>query len=177
MTDRFTQNDALLSAARLVAGAVMALLAIVAVGMVVGTVFALTIARDDFIGNLASDGFGPLAYPLMITAFAILSVLAALGFLFMRALLRILRSVEQGDPFQPVNADRLRQMAWLALGGLALGLVLTGIGIWFDGKESALAGDVPGTVITGLTLTLTLFALARVFRLGTAMREELEGTI
>jgi len=159
MTDRFTQNDALLSAARLVAGAVMALLAIVAVGMVVGTVFALTIARDDFIGNLASDGFGPLAYPLMITAFG------------------ILRSVEQGDPFQPVNADRLRQMAWLALGGLALGLVLTGIGIWFDGKESALAGDVPGTVITGLTLTLTLFALARVFRLGTAMREELEGTI
>lgn len=101
-----------------------------------------------------------------------------LGWRFFRAMQAILRSVGEGDPFIPVNADRLTLMAWimLAINVVSIPLAVLGANI------AELAGDDVGNVRAGfdaggVVLVLTLFILARVFRKGTEMREELEGTV
>ncbi|WP_370178175.1 DUF2975 domain-containing protein, partial [Alteriqipengyuania sp.] len=93
-------------------------------------------------------------------------------------LLRLVNSVHEGDPFAPENGDRLSMMAWLMLAINILALPVAGLGAYI----AKTAGEEPGTVdasfdFGGLVLILTLFILARVFRHGSAMREELEGTV
>ena len=101
-----------------------------------------------------------------------------LCFLFMRELMRMIGSVEQGDPFQPFNADRLRRMGWLTVGSQVALVALAAIGMAFDGIRPALmAEDALNAAVGGLLLALVLFILARVFRIGAGMREELEGTV
>ncbi|MCB2079608.1 MAG: DUF2975 domain-containing protein [Novosphingobium sp.] len=101
-----------------------------------------------------------------------------LAWRFFLHLLRIVRSVGEGDPFVPANADRLTAMAWLMLAINVIGLPLAALGAWI----AATVGEEPGTAdvgvdFGGLLLILTLFILARVFRHGTQLREDLEGTV
>lgn len=116
---------------------------------------------------------------LLLAAFllAVAGVLF-LGFRFFLHLLRIVQSVGEGDPFVPANADRLTAMAWLMLAINVISVPLAGFGVYI----ASMAGENPGNVdagvdFGGLLLILTLFILARVFRKGTEMREDLEGTV
>jgi hypothetical protein len=91
----------------------------------------------------------------------------------------IVRSVEHGDPFEPANADRLSRMGWLTVAAFALGIVIGSIVAWIKSVAEG-AGDIDvdfGLGGGGIMLILVLFILARVFRQGAAMREELEGTV
>lgn len=101
-----------------------------------------------------------------------------LGIRFFLHMLRIVKSVGEGDPFVPVNADRLTAMAWITLALNVLAIPVVTLGLYV----AKLAGEEPGTVdasldVGGITLILTLFILARVFRHGAAMRDDLEGTV
>ena len=95
---------------------------------------------------------------------------------FLRLLHRIVMSVTDGDPFAPVNADRLRHMAWTALaiqaGSLVMLFVVTQVDSLTDriGIHSEVSFD-------GLLIALLLFVLARIFAHGAAMRDDLEGTV
>lgn len=106
---------------------------------------------------------------------AMLVVILALGIAFIRALIRIIGSVGDGDPFRPDNADRLSQMGWIALALQLCNLILAPI--------SAVVADRIGeangidAAFDTLILALVLFILARVFRQGTQMRDDLEGTV
>ncbi|VWX53404.1 DUF2975 domain-containing protein [Novosphingobium sp. 9U] len=110
-------------------------------------------------------------------------VLLLLVFRIFQLLKRIVDTVALGDPFVPINADRLTQMAWLSLGVQIASFVIGSIAQWLD----HVAGDAPhirgeiqvdgGLSGNGLLLMLILFILARVFRQGAAMRAELEGTV
>ena len=61
---------------------------------------------------------------------------------------------------------------------ICLLLAIIGIALWFGGhREQLIAEDAANMLVSGLVLTLVLFILARVFRLGTAMRDDLEGTV
>jgi hypothetical protein len=114
------------------------------------------------------------------TALILFLSLVALGQIYglVARLNQIMGTVENGDPFIPANADRLRRMAWQALAAQLLATVLM---VWDQSTGQnvtppiihALFGDLFG----GMFLALTLFVLARVFRKGTDMREELEGTV
>ena len=91
---------------------------------------------------------------------------------FISMLRRIVATVAEGDPFVVENAQRLTRMGWLAV---AIGVLATGIGIaatLIDGSPEAF--DIDGG---SLILALSLFILARVFRHGAALREDLEGTV
>ena len=103
----------------------------------------------------------------------------ALTFFFLRDLRRIIDSVAQGRPFDPVNADRLRRMAWLSIGIQIVLVPLTKLVIWFDALpyKPNVHHDSDGISIGGIVLTLVLFVLARVFRTGADMQEDLEGTV
>ena len=102
--------------------------------------------------------------------------------LFVRQLRTIVGTVDEGDPFQPDNAARLARMAWYALGTQLCEFVGQPLVATY-GKYTG--GATHGLGISGgehvslapLGLAITLFILARVFRQGAAMREDLEGTV
>lgn len=102
-----------------------------------------------------------------IQIFLVVPLLAIVGW-FLRTLWQIVGSVATGSPFDGASADRLTRMGWLAL-------LLTGTSLVqkmaLDTSETLF--DPPGSLL----LALTLFILARVFRQGAAMREDLEGTV
>jgi hypothetical protein len=111
----------------------------------------------------------------------LLLVLAA-PFMFFGKLRAIINTVGKGDPFAPTNAERLSRMAWLMLAGEVLlwpAAFLAGeIAEWaskYDDFDLNVGGD--GFSLTGILMALLLFILARVFRHGAAMREDLEGTV
>jgi HAMP domain-containing protein len=173
-------RDPLLAAAQLVL-AIFAGLIMFAITMVVlGAGAVATIQRAEVAAKIAEAGVADA-----IGVWSIFAGLLALGGLLFMALRftvelgEIVKSVDQGDPFTPVNAQRLTRMGWLALAVYLGGLALAS----GQARLERLAGSthpassLTGVVVGGMMLVLTLFILARVFRKGTEMREELEGTV
>ena len=91
---------------------------------------------------------------------------------------QVIDTVGKGDPFTLENASRLRRMAWLAIAIQLVGIPATLLSSWLTTqiKDDALqfSADIS---LTGFALAIVLFILARVFRKGAEMREELEGTV
>ena len=118
-------------------------------------------------------------YPSIAALLALAAVATVIGFFFIRHLRRIVDSVAQGDPFAPINAERLSRMAWLTLAYQAVQIPMAGLLYWWDAapmKANVHHGD-DGISLATIVLALILFILARVFRQGAAMREDLEGTV
>jgi uncharacterized membrane protein len=99
-----------------------------------------------------------------------------LGFYFMRHLYRLIGTVGQGDPFVPDNALRLQSMGWISVAVHVVAIPLSALAKWTQAvtHDMHFQVDLP---LAGLFLALILFVLARVFREGTRMREDLEGTV
>jgi len=164
-------KDPLLMAAKAVLGAAIGLLLFVGVMLVIGLGAAITVSRADIVDKLAAAGISAPGYPLVLLAITLLLAMITLSFLFLRELLRIVRSVEDGDPFTPDNAGRLTRMGWLNLAVQLILFALAAIGIWFDDWRSALlAEDAINLGVGAIVLTLFLFILARFLRLGAPMR-------
>jgi len=169
-------SDPLLASARLIVAGMMGLFAFVALSVTIGLGAALTFKRPDLASQLAEAGVPPSGYAATIAILVLIIALLVIGVLFLRHLLRIIRSVGESDPFNPVNADRLRAMAWMTLSAQPLLWVLGLIAHWFRQFSDKVDADV-GISLGGIVMALVLFILARVFRTGTEMREELEGTV
>ena len=112
----------------------------------------------------------------MLAVMVLVAGIVALSFLFMRHLRRIVDTVRQGDPFIPENAMRLRSMAWLSIVLQVVALFAGALTMWLEEATKNLEANFDIS-IGGILLPLVLFILARVFRRGAAMREELEGTV
>jgi hypothetical protein len=99
-----------------------------------------------------------------------------LAYVVFRHLLRIVGSVRIGEPFTGENASRLRIIAWalLALELLHVGVVAIASAVSTREVPLRIGDDFS---ITGWLAILLLFVLAQVFREGSRMREELEGTV
>lgn len=117
-----------------------------------------------------------ITLPLIFLSAGIGIVMLALSLRFALELGRIVHTVQTGDPFEPGNADRLARMGWLALGVTVASWLLFPLVSWLAQyfEEISVGG---GTSLGGLALAVTLFILARVFRHGAAMRDDLEGTV
>ena len=70
-------------------------------------------------------------------------------------------------------------MGWLALAIQLVAVPMTRLAVWFDAAPFApnFHHNENGISVGGLILVLILFVLARVFREGARLREEVEGTI
>ena len=172
------KDDRLLFFTRLILNVLIVLTA------VIGAVVALLIpvfllGFGDIHREMADSGVREAARPWLALLMAMLVAGLALAFLFLRHLRRIVGTVSDGDPFVPVNADRLRAMAWLALAMQGLAVLATPLIIWFDAlpHKPNVHHNENGISFGSLVLALLLFVLARVFRVGSQMREELEGTV
>ena len=173
-------NDPLLLAAKLIVGFAIGIMifAMVMVGIGLGAV--ATVQRAELLAKLAEVGAPSSMIWLFGLALVLIFALLFLGVRFTLELSGIINSVGTGDPFQPKNGQRLGRMGWLALGIQAIGLVVAGI-VRVLQPYAEKAGEKLdfgfGLDLGGILLALILFILARVFRQGTAMREELEGTV
>ncbi|WP_161956896.1 DUF2975 domain-containing protein [Sphingosinithalassobacter portus] len=123
--------------------------------------------------NIASTS----AFALFAAIMACGMVLLLLAVTFVRHLLAILDSVGAGDPFIPANAKRLDAMARTMLAIVIGGFALEMFARWLEARYAFGVSVDIGNPAGGLMLVLVLFVLARVFAHGTALREDLEGTV
>ena len=173
-------RDPLLAALRAIIWFAIGVLCLAAFGLIVGAPFVL-IFQSDITAELLEEGttappgfFAALVFLLLGCA-----ALVIMGIYFFWNLLAITDTVRDGDPFIPDNAARLTRMAWLVVAIYVGGFIVAIPGVWIA-SIAADAGDANfdvGGDGSGVILVLVLFVLARVFRKGTEMREDLEGTV
>jgi len=174
-------SDPLLAAAKVILALGIAMFVFVMAMVLIGIGALLTVERGKILAELARAGAPDSAYWAVVVALLLVGGLMFLGLRFVLELRGIVSSVDKGDPFEPANAERLQRMGWITVGGYALGLVLGALAAWIK----SVAGDAGRLHVdasfdlggSGILLILTLFILARVFRHGTALREDLEGTV
>jgi hypothetical protein len=168
------RKDPLLAAATV--ATVLARIALV-IGMIgLVAAFAAALFRPDLLATPPIIGIGsgkqdriPVAslaiVGLTIAAFALL-------YDFSARLAKIIATVRNGDPFTLANATQLTGMAWLAMSVQVINISQTLITTYLptNGMDTHLS-------LTALAVGLVLFILARVFRHGVTMREDLEGTV
>lgn len=179
MTTRF--RDPLLFAGKAIAIFMQGAMAVGALALAVGF-FGVMFFTPQLAAEAGLEPF-PADFPIGALAAIMLIGLAivAMMFFFFDKLRRIIGTVGEGDPFQPANAARLNAMAWLTVGvqlsflpAAALGMELAKFADDLKGADIRIDG---GMDLEGILLAIVLFILARVFRHGAAMREDLEGTV
>lgn len=99
-----------------------------------------------------------------------------LNYVVLKRLLAIVETVRGGDPFVAANASRLQAIAWVLLTLNVLSIVIGAIAKTVSTPAHPLHINA-GFSINGWLAVLLTFLLARVFAEGTAMREDLEGTV
>ncbi len=148
--------------------------AMVMVGIGIGAI--LTVQRSEIYAMLAEAGAPATGYWVILAALALVIFLLFLGFRFIRELMHVAASVEIGEPFDPENANRIARMGWITLAVQGGSMLLLPLAIWLKSYFDDLSIEDTFS-LTGFLVALVLFVLARVFRHGAEMREELEGTV
>ncbi|WP_375427448.1 DUF2975 domain-containing protein [uncultured Sphingomonas sp.] len=149
-------------------GGVLCLLGLLASVLVADALEARLVAK------YGTEVGGSALYLLRAMVFLVLPTAYAVERLC-RALRAMLRTVEDTEPFAAANAARLRTIGWMLLAIQLLDLAL--------GAASIYARSLPIDFITwqpsltGWIGVLVAFVLARVFTVGAAMRDDLEGTV
>ena len=181
MIDR--PNDLLLLAGKVLTVFMQIMLAIAAVALLIG-IPVLFLAQGQIDAEIAKEfGQGVDPFPLLTVAGLLSLVLGAvvLVFFFFGKLRAIIRTVGEGDPFVPENADRLNLMAWILLAVQLLLIPAAGLGLtlakWAEDFDHTDITIDAGLDLTGILMVIVLFILARVFKHGAAMREDLDGTV
>lgn len=173
-------NDPLLAIARAVIIILQAIMAIAAAALLIGLPLVLFL-RDRITAELRAE-LGDAAAQLSLLPILGLLMLAlavvALVWLVLRNLRRIVDTVGDGDPFVPANAERLTGMAWMMLAIQGLAALAGALGIYIGTVLNEPVIEASFNIdLSGIVLVVVLFILARVFRQGAAMREDLEGTV
>ena len=110
-------------------------------------------------------------------AIAVLGLLAIpVNYIVLKKLLAMVETVRAGDPFVITNAERLQSIACGLLALQLLSIVIGGIAESISSSAHPLDFDA-GFSVTGWLAVLLTFLLARVFREGARMRDDLEGTV
>lgn len=174
---RHAAKDPLLTAAKAVIYFIMGVMALVALALLVAAP-AVLFLRGEVVAELGA-GFPQRFFWLVPVAILAALVLVGLALAFLDQLRRIVATVGAGDPFVSINADRLTRMGWLALAFTLLHLPVAMLRSFLErAADQASSITLEADLNVGaLALSLILFILARVFRHGTAMREDLEGTV
>jgi hypothetical protein len=135
------------------------------------------IATDQLLAILEAAGrrSPELMLHFVQVVFLLTAPMILLAHIILTRLIAIIDSIPAHETFSIVNAERLRQIAWALIGTQVIDL-LAGLYMQYI---SELSGEYLGWSFgfTGWLAALMLFILARVFREGAGMREELAGTI
>jgi hypothetical protein len=172
-----SHGDRLISGSRLAVrtagvGNRILLLALV-LGLLLSGIFPKQFAEWVLQGNLGAD------VPSAMTGIRWLIVIgiagsAATDRIFV-ALAQMIATVSAGDPFVPANARRLQTIAWALFVLQLLDIPAGLLGKFYPSMGSAAPTDTIS--IVGWISVLMVFVLSRVFAAGSAMRDDLEGTV
>lgn len=170
-------NPALLGVTRGLLWLILGLIAASAV-LVIGVAIALFVAWPEVMAEFRNSpefvDAATLRFPVSILMLLLFAILAA-GAYMIRQLQALVASATS-DPFVPANGARLRRVGWALVVTqlLAIPLQWTASSIAKAGSEFSGMG---GISLGSLLAILLAFVLAAVFEQGTAMRDELEGTV
>jgi len=158
-------------------GAARVLLFIVLAGVILAIAFDAIglVVRIARLGDaLLVSPLEPVWDPVNRLAFELAALFLVAG--IVGSLLAMIGAVGRGEAFALDNVGRMETIAYDVLGLQVLGLVAARAGFPIG---AGIVGIDLGVGLTpaGLAFVLVLFVLARVFREGTRLREELEGTV
>lgn len=165
-----TGIDPLLTAARVLLYLLLIGVVVALVVTVIGLVTYVVVENRALAAPLDDPVWRPVGQALL--GFAALSLVQAI----IHHLLAMIRAVAGGAAFEPGNVGRMETIAGHVLGLQIVGTFARMIGL-------PVGSDIAGFDIgfglspAGIAFVLLLFILARVFRQGAAMREDLEGTV
>ena len=125
------------------------------------------------VAKYGAGGGDALTFVRLLIALSLPTALAAHR--LFAALAAILRSVLAGDPFVGDNAARLRTIGWSLLALQLIDLALGAIVAWGQARGLDTVGWQP--TLMGWLAVLVAFVLARVFTVGTRLREDAEGLV
>ena len=172
-------RDPLLGAGKVMTVLLTALTSLVS-ALLLALIPVVLFNQEDFAASieLANGASVSTALAATIALLLIAAAITAMAAYFFQLLRRIIDTVGNHDPFTTENAGRLSRMGWIAL-------IFQIATIPVGGLILFLAHNVPAEnlkidydfSLTGLLLAVVLFILARVFRHGAEMREDLEGTV
>lgn len=169
-----TGNDVLLAAGRIMTVLLMAVTLIVASIFIILVPITLVSPEWLFEGYKTSGAVTAAAVAMWLIA----AVACLIVFYFFKMLREMIESVSEGNPFCIANADRLSKMGWIALAfqlaSFPIGGLVTYLGQLIPNDDWSVDFEFS---LTGVLLAVVLFILARVFRQGAAMRDDLEGTV
>jgi len=176
------KNDLLLKLGKVIA-LMLQVLCVLGGGVFFLLIVAVTLMSQGMLPGLvdANDLPDVAKFPLL-TAGIGLTVTAnfAAMFVFFGKMRALIESASKGDPFIPDNARRLNAMAWLLLSSQVLTVMVGELRVFafsLIDPQSKSTFDISPNDLAGFLIVLVLFILARVFRHGAAMREDLEGTV
>jgi hypothetical protein len=168
------RKDGLLITVKVLLQILGAITAIAALALAFGTVAVLADVGGG--ASRALAGAPPEATYWLSGVCALAAIMLVIGLFFLFELIKIVNSVGEGDPFRPENAAHLTRMGWLALAFQLVSIGLAPLTYLLSQYVDSVDAE-GGLSLQGIVLVLTLFVLARVFRQGAAMREDLEGTV
>ncbi|WP_057881956.1 DUF2975 domain-containing protein [Tsuneonella troitsensis] len=175
-------RDPLLTAARLIITFFIGVFAFVIAAIAIG-IPVMLLNQERILAAVSAEGVevGTELFGALGLMFVGLAAFLALMIWFLVLLRRIVNTVGEGDPFVPENADRLSRMGWIAVGTQLLAIPMGAMVLWLaevfkEADDIHVDADM-GIDGGAIVLILVLFILARVFRRGAAMREDLEGTV
>ena len=150
-------------------------------GAGIAVLFVVSLFARDFMIRALGSYHGPeMDMGVFITGVRMLMLVgiagAGVAHVILTRLLEIVDTVGDGDPFVPVNAKRIQEIAWWVLGAEGLHLLAGAAARYASSSGHPLDIDWNFS-FTPLIAVLGLFVLARVFEHGTRMRADLEGTV
>jgi hypothetical protein len=176
------KDDLLLKLGKVIA-LVLQALCVLGGGVFFLTIVVVALMSQGMLPGLVDGNSLPdvAKFPLLTAAIG-LTVIANFTamFVFFGKMRTLIESASKGDPFIPDNARRLNAMAWLLLGSQVLTVIVGELRVYgfsLIDPQSESTWDIRPTDLAGFLIVLVLFILARVFRHGAAMREDLEGTV
>lgn len=149
--------------------------------LVIGMVAALLISfiyGDALATRLATKYDGRNVPETMMIIRGLLSLAVPAGFALHQIFTRlhaIVLTVRAGDPFVADNANRLQRIGWALLLLQILDLIMGTLSILLGQMDVDSAIWTPGFI--GWIAVLMVFVLARIFRIGAAMRDDLALTV
>lgn len=173
-----TANDPLLATVRVLLTVLLALFGIGLVALIAALV-ALPFLQSRIIDLGLANGVSSWDYTGRVVVMMLgIGIFLASGFLFTLLLRRIIDTVAAGDPFGSGNAKRLQIMGYCVIAITVGAMAQPFISAWVNELlQPSDRVEIYSFSADGLLLALVLFILARVFRHGAAMRDDLEGTV